>query len=65
MADASILAEPGAGTLHAGIGVGAVGSLAVLPRWLQKPSSISKELPSERLQTIAASHWVYGSSVIL
>ena len=34
IAEASIPEEPGAGKLHAGICAGAVGQLAVLPRWL-------------------------------
>ena len=38
MAEASMLEEPGAGKPHARIRAGAVGQLAVLPRWLRSKS---------------------------
>jgi hypothetical protein len=42
IADASISEEPGAGKLHAGICAGAVGQLAVLPRWLYSKHCLSE-----------------------
>jgi len=51
MADARMPEEPGASTPHAGICAGAVGSLAVLPRW-----PLRTHYPSESLYTV----WRYS-----
>ena len=48
MAEASILEEPGAGNLHARIRAGAVGQLAVLPRWPGKVKTRIAEIERKK-----------------